>query len=294
MRPSPNQRAVIWMLGSIFAFSLMAVAGRQVVGVHDTFEIMTLRSAIGVVLVLAVAAVTGQMSQIKAERLRGHLFRNILHFIGQNLWFYALTMITLAQLFAYEFTSPIWLLLLSALFLGERLTPTRIVAVGLGFVGILIVTRPSVDTLNLGVAAALAAAIFFAATAVATKRLTQGQSIITIMFWLTLMQFCFGMVMTFYDGQVTWPTATTLPWLVVIGFCGVVAHFSLTSALALAPASFVIPIDFMRLPLISALGALFYGEALDPFVLLGGAVIFGGIWLNIKSGFAAKKASPTV
>jgi drug/metabolite transporter (DMT)-like permease len=285
---TPSKRAALWMLGSVGAFSAMAVAGKQVSGVHDSFEIMTVRSAVGIPLVLALALATKQMGAIRTERLGGHLLRNLMHFTGQNLWFWALSLIPLAQLFALEFTSPIWVILLSPLLLGEKLTPLRLLAAGLGFLGILIVTRPDVYNMNAGVLAAALAAVFFAATNIATKRLTRGQSIINIMFWLTTMQFGFGLIMTFYDGQVTWPTATTLPWLILIGICGVVAHYSLTSALSLAPASYVVPIDFLRLPLIAIVGALVYAEPIDPWVLGGGAVIFFGIWINIRAGFASK------
>jgi drug/metabolite transporter (DMT)-like permease len=284
----PTLRAALWMLGSVGAFSTMAVAGKEVSAVHDSFEIMTLRSAVGLPLVLAIARATGQMDQIKVQRFGGHLLRNVMHFTGQNLWFFALTLIPLAQLFAIEFTSPIWVILLSPLILGEKLTAPRLMSALLGFIGILIVTRPDMANLNIGVLAAAGAAICFAATNIATKRLTRGQSIITIMFWLTLMQFCFGLIATFYDGQVTWPTQATLPWLVLIGLCGVVAHYSLTSALSLAPASYVVPIDFLRLPLIAAVGALAYAEALDPFVLGGGAVIFLGIWISVRAEFAKR------
>ncbi|WP_395002689.1 DMT family transporter [Cypionkella sp.] len=284
----PTLRAALWMLGSVGAFSTMAVAGKEVSAVHDSFEIMTLRSAVGLPLVLAIARATGQMDQIKVQRLGGHLLRNVMHFAGQNLWFFALTLIPLAQLFAIEFTSPIWVILLSPLILGEKLTAPRLISALLGFIGILIVTRPDMANLNIGVLAAAGAAICFAATNIATKRLTRGQSIITIMFWLTLMQFCFGMIASFYDGQVSWPTQATLPWLVLIGFCGVVAHYSLTSALSLAPASYVVPIDFLRLPLIAAVGALAYAEPLDPFVLGGGVVIFLGIWISVRAEFAKR------
>lgn len=284
----PTLRAALWMLGSVGAFSTMAVAGKEVSAVHDSFEIMTLRSAVGLPLVLAIARATGQMDQIKVQRFGGHLLRNVMHFTGQNLWFFALTLIPLAQLFAIEFTSPIWVILLSPLILGEKLTAPRLISALLGFIGILIVTRPDMANLNIGVLAAAGAAIFFAATNIATKRLTRGQSIITIMFWLTLMQFCFGLIATFYDGQVSWPTQTTLPWLVLIGLCGVVAHYSLTSALSLAPASYVVPIDFLRLPLIAAVGALAYAEPLDPFVLGGGVVIFLGIWISVRAEFAKR------
>ena len=287
-------RAALWMLGSVGAFSTMAVAGKEVSAVHDSFEIMTLRSAVGLPLVLAIARATGQMQEIKAERLSGHLLRNLMHFAGQNLWFFALTLIPLAQLFAIEFTSPIWVILLSPLLLGERLTAPRLIAAALGFLGILIVTRPDIAHMNIGVLAAAAAAVCFAATSIATKRLTRGQSIVTIMFWLTLMQFCFGLIAIGLKGTLTWPTAQTLPWLVLIGVCGVIAHYSLTSALSLAAASYVMPIDFLRLPLIAGVGALAYGEPLDPYVLGGGLVIFLGIWVSLRAelGKPSPKASP--
>ena len=291
---TPTTRAALWMLGSIGAFSAMAVAGRQIGTTHDSFEIMTVRSAVGIPLVLAFAVLTGQSGQIKADRLGGHLLRNLVHFTGQNLWFWSLTLIPLAQLFAIEFTSPIWVIMLSPLLLGEKLSMQRTIAAAMGFVGILIVARPDMHEINYGILAAAAAAICFAATSIATKRLTRGQSIITIMFWLTVMQFGFGLIATFYDGHVTWPTAATMPWLVLIGFCGVIAHYSLTSALSLAPASYVMPIDFLRLPLIAVVAAMIYAEPLDPYVLGGGAVIFLGIWINIRSEIASKSANPTL
>lgn len=287
----PSARAALWMLGSITAFSAMAVAGKQVRSFHDTFEIMTFRSAIGIPLVLLIAILTGQLRQIKAERLGGHLVRNVMHFAGQNLWFWALAMIPLAQLFALEFTAPIWVILLSPLLLAEKLTRARILAAVLGFLGILVVARPDLSNINYGVLAAAGSAICFAATSIATKKLTRGQSIISIMFWLTTMQLCFGLIATLYDGHVTWPTSTTLPWLILIGVCGVIAHYSLTSALSLAPASYVMPIDFMRLPLIAVVGAVGYGESLDPYVLGGGAVIFLGIWINIHAELSSQSAT---
>jgi drug/metabolite transporter (DMT)-like permease len=276
-------RAAIWMTGAISSFTAMAIAGRQVSGLHDTFEIMTARSAVGFVLVCAIALIGGKTDQISAARLGGHFLRNIIHFTGQNLWFWALTMIPLAQVFALEFTSPIWVILLSPLLLAERFTATRLVAAGLGFAGILIVARPDFSHLNPGVMAAAGSAVCFAATNIATKALTKGITVLSILFWLTLMQFCFGAIAAGADGVVHWPTAATLPWLILIGAAGVLAHLSVTTALSLAPASYVAPLDFVRLPVIAVVGALFYAEPLDPWVFLGGAVIFLGIWLNIRA-----------
>lgn len=276
-------KATLWMLGSVLAFSTMAVAGREVQSVHDSFEIMTVRSAVGFGLLVVFGLVTGQLRQVSTERLSGHFLRNIVHFAGQNLWLIALGLIPMAQLFAIEFTSPLWVILLGPLFLGERLTRGRVLAAGLGFLGILIVTRPGAGMLGWGTLAAAGAALSFATVAILTKRLTRGIPVYGILFWLTFMQFFFGLIGAGWDGQVSLPTAETLPLLGLIGLCGVLAHLSLTSALALAPAGFVTPIDFIRLPLIAVIGALFYAEPFDPYVLVGGAVIFAGILLNIRA-----------
>ena len=285
--PYQPARAALWMLGSVLSFSTIAVAARHVSQVHDTFEILTVRSAIGLTLVLAYGLASGRLNEISTRNLRGHFFRNSVHYVGQNLWFWALTQITLAQLFALEFTSPLWVILLAPIFLAERLTPMRLTAATLGFIGVLIVARPDPAALNLGIAAAAGSAICFAAVSILTKRLTRGTSVLGILFWLTLMQLGFGLICAGYDGHVTWPTAETMPWLLLIGFCGVFAHLSLTTALSLAPASFVVTIDFLRLPLIAIVGAVAFGEPLDLAVLLGGAVIFAGVWLNLRSARAA-------
>ena len=113
-------RAAVWMLGSIAAFSLMAVGGRTLSAELDTFEIMAYRSAIGIVVVSGFVLATGRAREVRARRMGLHLARNAAHFAGQNLWFYAITAISLAQVFAIEFTSPLWVALAAPLVLGER------------------------------------------------------------------------------------------------------------------------------------------------------------------------------
>ncbi len=103
--------------------------------------------------------------------------RNLSHFAGQNLWFYAITVIPLAQVFALEFTSPLWVMVLSPLILGERMTPMRSLAAVCGFIGILIVARPTPDTVSPGTVAAALAAIGFAFSIIFTKRLTRTETL---------------------------------------------------------------------------------------------------------------------
>lgn len=281
MAVSPTFKAVMFMSGAIVSFSAMAVAGRAISFELDTFEIMMYRSFVGILTVMAVAGYFGTLGQITRRHLGTHLIRNLSHFAGQNLWFYAITVVPLAQVFALEFTSPLWVLMLSPLLLGERITQMRVVAAVMGFVGILIVTRPTGDSVNAGVIMAALSAIGFAGSAIFTKRLTRTETITCILFYLTIMQAVFGIICAGYDGDIALPSMVSLPWLVLIGFAGLLAHFCLTSALSLAPATVVMPVDFIRLPVIAMVGMLVYGEALDAWVFVGAAVIFAGNYMNI-------------
>lgn len=274
-------RAALWMLGSIASFTAMAIAGRAVSLALDTFEIMLYRSAIGVVVVVALVIATGRAGEIRTTRLAGHAMRNLAHFAGQNLWFLAIAMVPLAQVFALEFTSPLWVLLLAPVILGENVRGQQVAVAMAGFAGVVLVAQPFSGTVSPGLVWAGLAAVGFAVTNLLTRRLTRDETVTGIMFWLTGMQLVLGLLCAGYDGDVALPDAATAPWLAVIGLAGLVAHFCLTNALRLAPASVIMPVDFVRLPIIAVVGALLYGEALDPLVILGGAVILGAAWANL-------------
>ncbi len=255
---STTLKAALWMTGAIASFSSMAVAGRELSTVHDTFEIMMYRSFVGVLIVSAVLTWSGGWAQVNRDRFNLHVIRNIVHFTGQNLWFYAVTLIPLAQVFALEFTMPLWVLVLSPILLGERLTPVRVLAALIGFAGIMVVARPGATELGIGVIAAASAAFFFALTTISTKKLTSFASVGCIMFWLTVMQAVLGLLASFADGIVALPTAQTTPLLVLVGLAGLLAHFCITNALRIAPASVVVPFDFIRLPTIAVVGMVLY------------------------------------
>ena len=276
-------KATVWMIGAMFSFSLMAVSGRELATNLNTFEIMLFRSIIGFLIVLAIGYFAKTLAEIKRDRLGLHLFRNLAHFSGQNLWFLAVASIPFSQLFALEFSTPVWVALLAPLFLGEVLTKQRVLAVILGFAGVLIVARPDINQFDFAIVAAVACAICFAGSMMATKSLTSDQSITCILFWLTLMQLAMGLVATVFTDTITFPEGINIFWIVIVGIGGLTAHFCITNALALAPAIVVIPLDFMRLPLISVIGFLAYGEAFELPILVGAGVIFIAILLNLKA-----------
>jgi len=271
------------MTGAILSFSSMALAGRAMSVELDTFELMLYRSVIGIVLVVGLAGLAGRLGEVSRQRLSLHFVRNVFHFTGQNLWFLALALIPLAQVFAMEFNAPLWVALLAALTLGERLTRARALAALTGFAGFLIVARPDPMVLEPGALAALGAALGFAGSALFTKRLTATQSIVSILFWLTVMQAGMGLVCAGIDGQIAWPSAAAWVPFAVLGVAGLMAHYCLTSALMVAPAIIVMPLDFLRLPVIAVVGMLLYGEPPDAAVFLGAAVILAANLLNLRT-----------
>jgi len=283
MSLTPTVRACLWMIGAIVSFTSMAIAGRAVSLNLDTFEIMMYRSVIGVGIVLVVAGWASTLHQVRTKQLGLHFIRNVSHCAGQNLWFYSITANPLAQVFALEFTSRLWVIVLAPLVLGERLTKSQGIAAVVGFIGILVVTRPSPETFHVGQVTAALAAIGFAGSAVFTRRLTRTETITCILFYLTVMQAFLGLAFAGFDGDIALPTAANIPWVVIIGVAGLVAHYCLTTALSLAPATIVMPIDFARLPVIAIVGVMLYAEPLDPFVLMGAALIFGANYYNIWS-----------
>jgi len=274
----------------MLSFTLMAVAGRELAGHLDTFEIMLYRSVLGIVIVTGFALALRRTGDLRTRRFGLHLVRNISHFTGQNLWFYAVGLIPMAQLFAFEFTTPLWVALLAPLVLGERFTLVRIMAAVIGFSGILLIARPGAVEFTPGIVAAMTCALGFAGAVLTTKLLSRTETVICILFWLTVTQAVFGLITAGYDGDIAGLNAFTGVWATIVGLCGLFSHFCITKALTIAPASIVSPMEFLRLPMIALVAYLLYGEPLEVIVFAGAILIFAGNWLNIRSEAGKQKA----
>ena len=276
-------QSIFWMLGAMISFTLMAVSGRELFSSLDTFEIMLYRSLVGILLVISFGKYFKTLHQIRVENLSLHFIRNISHFGGQNFWFYAIALIPFSQLFAFEFSTPLFIVFLAPIFLGELLTKEKLIAAATGFLGIMLVARPDLNTISWALIAAFLLPVCFAATAIATKLLTRKFSLTCILFWLVIMQTVFSLICAGYDFDIRIPTQTDLPFLLVVSVTGLTAHLCMTKAFSLAPVSVVMPIDFVRLPLISMVGYLFYSEVLTWYIVLGSILVFLGNYINIKA-----------
>lgn len=278
-RLPPPWKAALWMGGTVISFALMGVCGRELSAELTTFQTLFWRSLAGGVAILPLLFHQG-WGHVLTQRPGAQIIRNLFNFAGQYGWFYAIGVISLAEVFALEFTTPIWTALLAFLFLKERLTVPRMAAIALGFAGILLITRPGAEAIHPAAFAVLGAAIAYAVSYTMVKSLTATDSPLTILVYMTVVQLPIALAFS-VDGWV-WPSSTAWPWIALVGLTGLLAHYCMARALKLADTMLVVPLDFLRLPLIAAVGFVFYEEALNPWVLGGAVLVFAANFLNIR------------
>jgi drug/metabolite transporter (DMT)-like permease len=227
------------------------------------FEVMELRSILGLVMLSPLIHVNGGLAAMRTSRPLQHIGRNLVHYAGQIGWFFALTLIPLGQVVSIEFTMPIWTAILAASFLGERMTFGKIAAIVLGLVGVIIIVRPGTSEINPGQLIALAAAVGFGVSIAMMKSLTRTETTLAIIFWMLVIQAAAGFLPALYVWQ--WPSAYAFGFIVVIAFCGTFSHYCMARAMLYADATVVLPMDFLRVPLTATAGWLIYSERLDVF-----------------------------
>jgi drug/metabolite transporter (DMT)-like permease len=272
--------AALWMSGALASFMAMAIAGRELSAELSVLQIMAFRAGVCAAVLVAIMAATG-WTPLRTARLGLHLGRNTIHFSATFGWFYGITVLPLAEVFAIEFTAPVWTALLAALFLGERLTAARLGAALLGFAGVLVILRPGLAVVQPASFAVLWAAIGYAATYVFTRHMAPTEKPMTILIYMNLVQLPLALAPAL-PGWV-WPSLALWPWIAVVGLVGLTSHYCVARAFALADAALVAPMDFLRLPLVALVGWLAYEEAIDLWVAVGAAVILAGNWLNLRA-----------
>ncbi len=194
----------------------------------------------------------------------------------------SILLLPLATAFTLEFTTPAWTLLLAVPVLGERMTASRIGAVVLGLLGVLVILRPGIEAFRPAALLVLAAALGLAATLITTKRLTMTDSTFAIIFWMNAIQLPLTLIAS--DPLfVTKLGPGQVPAVIAIGISGLASHYCLSNAFRAGDAGVVVPLDFMRIPLIAVVGWWFYGEPLDVFVFMGAGLIITGILWNLRS-----------
>ena len=278
-------RATGWTGAMIASFLLQMVAVRELSDNLGVFQILFIRSCISLCIVSPLLAVNG-VRLLHTGRIGMHMARNGVNFAAQAAWTYGVAMLPLAAVTALEFSTPLWVALLAALFLGEKLSRHRVIAVISGLVGVLVILRPGVEAVQLAALVVLGSALCFATSNVIAKALTRTEDSLTIVIWMQIMQLPIGFLACIWSW--TDPAWSDAPWLLVIGCTGLTAHYSMARAFSLADATVVMPIDFLRLPLAAMLAWAVYSEPLNVFVFLGAALMFAGnfhsVWQERRGG----------
>ena len=283
MTPTRLVPAVLWMIGALLSFSTMAVSIRELSRVLGIVEILALRSAIGLAVLVALAAARPDLrGAIRTRHIWLHLMRNGVHFAAQLAWATSLTLLPLATVFSLEFTMPAWTAIMAAIFLHERLTQSRIGAVVLGFLGVLVIIRPGLQSFQPAALLTLSAAFGYGITLTATKRLTATDATFAIVFWMNAMQL--PMCLFGSDPMAFAKLGTTqIVPIVGLGIAGLTSHYCLSNAFRAGEATIVVPIDFLRIPLIALVGWWLYAEPLDAYVFAGAGLIVSGILWNLRA-----------
>jgi drug/metabolite transporter (DMT)-like permease len=281
-------RVLLWMSGVLLSFTAMAPSIRALSKTLSIFEILSIRTATGLVVLSALALARPQLRlQLTTRQIWLQATRNVLSFSGGFAWSLALTLLPFATVFALEFTTPAWVALFAVLILGERMTASRIGVVVLGLAGILLITRPGVGGFQPASLLVLAAAVAFAGSAICTKKLTATQTTFAILFWMNAMQLPMNLAGSDLLFVRKLGSSDLLP-VIVVGVSGLTSHLCLTNAFRYGDATVVYPLDFLRLPLIALIGWWFYREALDPMVFAGAALIIAGVLWNLHDAARGK------
>ena len=274
------------MAGWLVLMLSMAVFGREVTRELNVFQVMELRSLIGLVLIYPLVHAAGGLRAMYTSHPLRHLGRNVVHYGAQYCWFVALNLITLAQVVAIEFTMPIWTAVLAVLFLGERMNAWKIAAIVLGLVGVWVIVRPSTGEVNSGQFWALASAVGFGISVAMVKALTRTEGVVRIVFWMQVIQAIIGIV----PAALVWQPVSGELWLymLAVAFCGTFSHYCMARAMLHADATIVVPMDFLRVPLTAVVGWLLYSEGIDALTVTGAALILAGNLLNLRQGGTAR------
>ena len=290
--PSRPITGVLWMLVTGALFVAVTALVKWMGPVMPAPEAAFLRYAIGLVFMLPLIPAVRQ-ARITPRQWRLFGMRGIAHTGGVALWFYAMARIPIADVTAMNYLSPVYVTLGAALFLGERLAARRIIAVVVALIGAVVILRPGFREVGTGHLAMLIAAVFFAVSYLTAKQMSDEQSAPVVVMMLSVGVTLGLAPLAALDW--VWPTMQQLAILTAVAACATAGHYTMTLAFAAAPVTVTQPVTFLQLVWAVALGATVFGEAVDPWVVLGGTIILGSVlFLTWREALQKRRATPGV
>ena len=253
-----------------FAISIALV--RYLSDFMSTLEITWIRQVLGALIMLPWLIQGDGFAQFRTQKPWTHFARGMFSYLGMLLSYYSVTLISIAESNALQFTLPFFTFFYAMWLLRERISIHRWIAMAVGFAGVLVIIRPGFAAISLGAFVALAAAATYGLSDVTTRLLSRTDHTNLIMFYTFLMPVPFGLIPAAF--MWSWPDWPQIGAIVVFAASSTLASYSLTRAYAIAEASVVSPVLYVRLPLVAALGWYFFGQTTDVWTWVGSAIIF--------------------
>ncbi len=270
VNPDRTFEGILWMVATGLCFTAVTGIVRYLGSGLPAVEAAFIRYVIGLLMLGPIMLKIFKV-RIPLKIVGGFAVRGLVHGLAVILWFYAMARIPIAEVTAIGYTSPLFVTIGAALFLDEKLKARRIAGVALGMLGAVIILRPGFQEISIGQLAQLTAAPMFAVSFIMAKKLTQHASPDVIVAMLSVV--CSLVLLPGAVMQWQTPTLAEIGWLAATAFFATLGHYTLTRALQAAPISVTQPISFLQLVWATILGIVAFGEAIDPFVILGGGVI---------------------
>ena len=269
--PAPFLRAAGLMLASTVSFGLMAVVIRFVSRQLSTPEIAFFRNLFGLLALLPLLW-RGAPAVFWTKQLPRYFVRSAIGIGSMLCGFWAIGHLPLSQAISLSYSTPLFVTILAAIWLGEVVRRRRWTAVLLGFIGVLVIVRPGTTGFSAGSLVAVSAAVLSSVVAIQIKQLSRVDPPDTIVFWTYVFWVPLSLVPALFQWQ--WPRGMEWLWLAAIGVFGTGGQLLWTRALKLGEVSALTPIGFMQLPLVSGLAWLLFDERIDRWTVIGAAIIF--------------------
>ena len=262
------------MVAGGLLFVAVTVLVRSLGSDMPAVEAAFIRYLVGVGLLLpAIWRMRGRL--LGNASLGLYVCRGAIHGVAVMLWFFAMARIPLAEVTAIGFSTPVFTALGAILIFREQVKARRVIAIAAGFIGTLIILRPGFHSIEAGSLAQLVAALFFAASFLLAKRMTQSESSGDILVMLSI--FC---TLALMPGAIYYwrePTLSEIGWLALVAVFATAGHYAITRAIAAAPLTVTQPLSFLQLIWAIALGYWLFDEVPDTWVIAGGLVIVAAV-----------------
>jgi drug/metabolite transporter (DMT)-like permease len=287
-RLDPAFRGLLWMLLAGLLFTALSANMRLVAQQLHPFEVQFLRYLIGLAVVVPLF-LRGGAGLWRPRSIRGQFTRGALHTVALSLWFLSIPHVSLGDITALGFTTPLFVMLGAVLFLGERLQAARAVAAALGMTGVVIVVWPQLSGQGgIWLLALLSASPIFAASFLITKAQTAYERPEVIVAWQALTVSLLSLPMALVNWQ--WPTAGQWILLAAGGLFGSLGNYALTRALMLMDVSATQTVRFLELVWALLLGWLLFGDSPSRWTVLGGLVICGAtVWITRREASGSRR-----